>query len=107
MAGRCYTELHKPAKAEPLLRNAIEQYNQALVRENALYLSWLAEDYVQLGDLDQAADISMRITALAAHTNSVRTDARLRHVAKQLSPYRSTPSVADFFDAYASSAETS
>lgn len=27
MAGRCYTELRKPAKAEPLLRNAIEQYN--------------------------------------------------------------------------------
>lgn len=107
MAGRCYTELHKPTKAEPLLRNAIEQYNQALVRENALYLSWLAEDYVQLGDIDQAADISTRIAALAAHTNSARTDARLHHVAKQLSPYRSTPSVADFFDAYASSAETS
>ena len=67
----------------------------------------LAEDYVQLGDLDQAADISMRIAALAAHTNSARTDARLRHVAKQLTPYRSTPSVADFLDAYASSAEMS
>jgi hypothetical protein len=46
MAGRCYTELHQPARAEALLRNALGQYDQALVRENALYLSWLAEDYV-------------------------------------------------------------
>lgn len=107
MAGRCYTELGKPAKAEPLLRNAIGQYNQALVRENALYLSWLAEDYVQLGDIDQAANLAMRIAALAEHTDSTRADTRLRHVAKRLSPYRSTPAVADFFDAYASLAEAS
>jgi hypothetical protein len=107
MAGRCYTELRAPAKAEPLLRNAIGQYNQALVRENALYLSWLAEDYVQLGEIDHAADLATRIAALADHTNSARANARLHHIAKQLTPYRSTTAVAEFFDVYESSAEES
>jgi hypothetical protein len=29
-----------------------------------LYLSWLAEDFVQLGDIDQAADIATSMAAL-------------------------------------------
>jgi tetratricopeptide (TPR) repeat protein len=102
MAGRCYTELHQPAKAEALLRKALGQYDQALVRENALYLSWLAEDYVQLGDIDQASDIATSMAALTSHTNSARTDTRLRHVAKQLAPYRNASAAKEFFDAYES-----
>jgi hypothetical protein len=42
------------------------------------------------------------MAALAAHTKSARTDARLRFIAGQLAPYRSTASVADFFDVYQS-----
>jgi hypothetical protein len=100
MAGRCYTELHQPGKAEKLLTGAIARYNRMLIRENSLYLSWLAEDYVQLGDVDQAAEIASRMTALAARTSSARTDARLEHVARRLAPYRDTASVADFFEEY-------
>ena len=102
MAGRCYTELRKPDRAERLLTNALSRYNGALVRENSLYLSWLAEDYVQLGDIEHAADIALRMAALAARTNSVRTDTRLRFIARQLAPYKGTPSVTDFFDLYQS-----
>ena len=100
MAGRCYTELRQPSKAENLLTGAIARYDQTLIRENSLYLSWLAEDYVQLGDVDQAAEIASRMAALAARTNSARTDTRLRYIASQLAPYKDTASVADFFDAY-------
>jgi tetratricopeptide (TPR) repeat protein len=100
MAGRCYTELHKPARAESLLRGAIGRYNQTLIRENSLYLSWLAEDYIQLGDIDQAAEIATRMAALATRTNSGRTDNRLRHVAERLKPYSTAGVVAGFFDAY-------
>jgi hypothetical protein len=102
MAGRCYTELRRPDRAEPLLASAIGRYDQTLVRENSLYLSWLAEDYVQLGEIEHAADIATRMAALAARTNSARTDNRLRHIAKLLGPYRRTASVADFYDAYQS-----
>jgi hypothetical protein len=104
MAGRCYTELHYPGRAERLLTGAIAQYNQTLVRENSLYLSWLAEDYVQLSEIDQAAAVASRMAALAARTTSARTDTRLRYLADQLAPYRDTSSVADFFDAYQTAA---
>ena len=100
MAGRCYTELHQPSKAESLLTGALSRYNQTFIRENSLYLSWLAEDYVQLGEIDHAAELAARMAALAARTNSARTDTRLRYLADQLAPYRDTASVADFFNAY-------
>jgi hypothetical protein len=99
MAGRCYTELRKPDRAEKLLTDALSRYGPAFVRENSLYLSWLAEDYVQLGEIDHAAGIATQMAALAARTNSARTDTRLRHLASQLGPYGGTPSVADFLDA--------
>ena len=102
MAGRCYTELCNPGRAVSLLTGAIGRYDQALVRENSLYLSWLAEDYVQLAEIEHAAHLATRMAALAARTSSARTDTRLRYIAKQLSPYRGTPAVADFFDAYQS-----
>lgn len=60
MAGRCYTELKRPKQGESLLQQAIAKYNHALVRENALYLSWLAEDYIQLGEIDQAAATAIK-----------------------------------------------
>ena len=102
MAGRCYTELRQPGRAVSLLTDAISRYDPAHVRENSLYLSWLAEDYVQLDEIEQAATLATDMAALAARTNSARTDSRLHYIARQLGPFRGTPSVADFFDAYQS-----
>jgi tetratricopeptide (TPR) repeat protein len=104
MAGRCYTELRQPARAESLLTSAMARYGPEFVRENSLYLSWLAEAYVQLGEIEHAAGIATQMAALAAHTNSARTDARLHYIAGQLGPYRETASVAGFFDAYQAAA---
>lgn len=100
MAGRCYTELGKPARAEQLLREAIGRYDQTMIRENSLYLSWLAEDYIQLGEVEHAADMATRTAILAGRTNSARADIRLRFLAGRLEPYRSNATVANFFDAY-------
>lgn len=100
MAGRCYTELGKPAKAERLLSDAIGRYDQTLIRENSLYLSWLAEDYVQLDEVEHAADMATRMAVLAGRTNSARTDTRLRFIAGRLEPYKGNARVADFFEAY-------
>ena len=55
MAGRCFTELKKPGRAEPLLRSATASYNNTLIRENSLYLSWLAEDYILMNEIELAA----------------------------------------------------
>jgi tetratricopeptide (TPR) repeat protein len=104
MAGRCYTELQRPAKAEPLLRDAISGYDDTHIRENALYLSWLAEDYILLGDIDAAVETSTRVLDLKSRADSARTDERLRHLAKLLRRYKEVQDVAEFLDRYRDSA---
>jgi hypothetical protein len=100
MAGRCYTELKKPKLAEPLLLNAIARYDDSRIRESSLYLSWLAEDYVLLNEVDRASEIATRVLELGTRANSARTDERLRHLARLLKPYSEVRSAADFLDQY-------
>lgn len=100
MAGRCYTELHRPDRAEPLLRQAIEHYNQPFIRENSLYLSWLCEDYIQLNEIAHAAEIAKHVAQLSEQANSARTDTRLRHLVDLLRPYKAVPEVSDFLAVY-------
>jgi transcriptional regulator with XRE-family HTH domain len=100
MAGRCFTELKQPGRAEPLLRSATSSYDNALVRENSLYLSWLAEDYVLLNEIDIAAEIATHVLELGSRANSARTDERLRHLARLLRRYKDVRSAASFFDQY-------
>jgi len=100
MAGRCFTELKQPARAEPLLRNATSSYDNALIRENSLYLSWLAEDYVLLNEIDLAAEIATRVLELGSRADSARTDERLRHLARLLRRYKDSRAAAGFLDQY-------
>jgi hypothetical protein len=102
MAGRCYTELRMPDRAVTLLTDAIGNYDQALIRENALYLSWLAEDFIQLNDLDQASDLGTRMAQLVSRTNSARARDRLDHVAALLTPNQTSTPVKEFLDVYSS-----
>ena len=100
MAGRCYTELKQPKpRRASASRTRSTNYNDALVRENALYLSWLAEDYIQLqGEIDHTASIAKEVLTLAGRTNSARTDDRLQHLARLLKPYADVQ--ADFLSLY-------
>jgi tetratricopeptide (TPR) repeat protein len=100
MAGRCYTELNEPARAEPLLKDAISRYDDTHIRENALYLSWLAEDYILLSEIDAAAEISTQVLELKSRANSVRTDERLGRLAKLFRRYKDVQSAAEFLDRY-------
>ena len=100
MAGRCYTELKQPARAEPLLRNATSSYDNTLIRENSLYLSWLAEDYILLNEIDLAAEVATHVLELGSRANSARTDERLRHLARLLKRYKDAQAAADFLDRY-------
>ena len=100
MAGRCFTELKQPARAEPLLRSATSGYDNALIRENSLYLSWLAEDYILLSEIDLAAETATRVLELGSRANSARTDERLRHLARQLRRYEDVQTVTGFLGQY-------
>jgi transcriptional regulator with XRE-family HTH domain len=100
MAGRCYTELKRPDRAKPLLLDAISVYDDARIRENTLYLSWLAEDHILLGEIDAASAISTQILDLKSRANSARTDERLRHLARLLKNHKDAKSAAEFLDRY-------
>lgn len=56
MAGRCMVMLGKPARAVPLLREAIATYPADHAREVALYRGWLAAAYAAAGDTDAAQE---------------------------------------------------
>ena len=100
MAGRCYTELKQPGRAEPLLRGATSDYDNVSIRENSLYLSWLAEDCILLNEIDHAAQIATRVLELGSRADSARTDDRIRHLAKLLRRSKDVQSVSIFLDQY-------
>jgi hypothetical protein len=100
MAGRCLTELKQPARAEPLLRKATSGYDNTLIRENSLYLSWLAEDYILLNEIDLAAEIATHVLEFGSRANSARTDERLRHLTRLLRCYKDVQPAAAFLNQY-------
>jgi transcriptional regulator with XRE-family HTH domain len=87
MAGRCYTELFRPLKAEPLLVSVLARYDDAHAREKALYQTWLAETYLRARELDQAAAAATSALDLSLRVHSARSRSRVRHVRHRLSPY--------------------
>jgi tetratricopeptide (TPR) repeat protein/transcriptional regulator with XRE-family HTH domain len=100
MAGRCYTELGQPQRAEPLLRRVLDRYDQRRAREVALYVSWLAQGYAQAGELDEAAEQASRALVVAAGVNSARGNERVRFLRYLLHPYLDVPAVREFEELY-------
>ncbi|MFI1385264.1 transcriptional regulator [Embleya sp. NPDC020886] len=103
MAGRCYTELRRPLRAEPLLRTAVDRYDTTHVREMSLYLSWLAEAYLQAREVDEAARVATRVLDIAVGIDSARSNARLSLLAGQLASHESAPVVREFRERFAES----
>lgn len=99
MAGRCWTELQRPAHAIPPLERALATYDDRCTREVALYLSWLAEAYLQAHDVEHAAEIAMRTVETNARTASARSDERVRVLAKRFAPHAGVPAARDLIDA--------
>lgn len=96
MAGRCYVELGLAARAVPLLSAALSHYDERRGRERALYLSWLAEAQIAVGEIDEAAATATEVLTLTARTTSARSDARVRLLRNKLRPHRAVSVVAEF-----------
>ncbi|MFJ4687804.1 XRE family transcriptional regulator [Streptomyces sp. NPDC088789] len=98
MTGRCWTELHRPLRAVPVLEAALARYDDAHARDKSLYLSWLADSYLTAGEVEQAAAVSVRALDLCAGVASVRPRARLAPVLGRLSQHQTVPAVAEVLD---------
>lgn len=52
MTGRCWAVLNQPAKAIVALEDALANYKDTHARDKSLYMTWLAEGYVESGEED-------------------------------------------------------
>ena len=95
MTGRCWSELHRPLRAVPVLEGALSRYSDAHARDKALYSSWLADSYLDAGEVEQAVDTVRSSLAVMGDVASVRPRQRLAAVARRLTPHRELPVVAD------------
>ncbi|WP_147403986.1 XRE family transcriptional regulator [Nocardia panacis] len=83
MAGRVWSVLRRPERAIPPLQRALEGYPDAWARDKALYLTWLADAYLDAGDRAQALDTAEQAFALAGNVASVRPLVRVRETAQR------------------------
>ncbi|GAA1356215.1 XRE family transcriptional regulator [Streptomyces beijiangensis] len=98
MTGRCWTELHRPLRAVPVLDAVLARYDDTHARDKSLYLSWLADSYLSAGEIEQAASTVGRALELSAGVASVRPRQRLAPTLRQLSVHRELPVVAEILD---------
>jgi uncharacterized protein HemY len=97
MAGRCWTELHRPLRAVPALEAAMRQYEDSHARDKALYQSWLAEAYLDAGEVARAAQVTNNALDLSAGVASSRPKQRLDVVLERFAPHKSETNVTELF----------
>ncbi|MFF3911316.1 hypothetical protein ACFYZJ_36460 [Streptomyces sp. NPDC001848] len=98
MESRVYTELKRPLRAVPLLRDVLARYDATHTRELALYLSWLAVALADANEPEEAAATAQRVMTLSADVASERTAERVKVVLRRLEEYRDVPEVREVLD---------
>ncbi|MFI2030949.1 transcriptional regulator [Streptomyces buecherae] len=98
MEARVHTELRRPLRAVPLLRDVLGRYDATHTRELALYLSWLAVAYADANEPEEAAATAARVMSLSADVASERTAERVRVVLARLAEYAEVPEVRAVLD---------
>ena len=98
MAGRCWTALHRPLRAVPILEDTLATYDGTHAREKALYSTWLAEAYLDAREPEQAAMIAGQALEAASGVASARPRERAAMLMRRLEPYRRLPAVASVLD---------
>ncbi|TWV43393.1 helix-turn-helix transcriptional regulator [Streptomyces misionensis] len=94
MESRVYTELHRPLRAVPLLRDVLSDYDATHTREMALYLSWLAVAFADANEPEEAVSVAERVIAISSDVASERTAERVRVVLRKLKDFSDVPEVA-------------
>jgi hypothetical protein len=98
MSGRCWTELKRPLRAVPVLKDVLARFNDAYARDKALYLSWLADAYLTAGEPEESAAVTSRVLDLSIGVASVRPRQQISQVLRRLSEFSTIPQVASVLD---------
>lgn len=101
MTGRCWSELRRPLRAVPVLEAALGRYSDTHSRDKALYSSWLADSYIDAGEIEQAATIVQSSLTVMGNVSSVRPRERLVKVASRLAEHGDLPVVRDLLGRHA------
>ncbi|MGI5521027.1 helix-turn-helix domain-containing protein [Micromonospora sp. CA-259024] len=105
MTGRCWAVLHRPLRAIPVLERALATFCDTQARDKALYLSWLADAYLDANEIEQACQTAGSAVRLAGGVGSIRPRQRLHAFLHRLEPYASLPCVVEL-QALAAAAST-
>ncbi len=60
MTGRCWSVLRRPVRATVALEQALAVYDDTHARDKALYLSWLADAYLDANEVERACAATNR-----------------------------------------------
>ncbi|MEW2082861.1 helix-turn-helix transcriptional regulator [Streptomyces sp. NPDC005283] len=91
MDARVFTELRRPLRAVPLLRDVLERYDATHAREVALYRSWLAVALADANEPEQAAEEARNVIDASGDLSSERTAERARAVLHRLKEFEDVP----------------
>lgn len=99
MAGRCWTQLRRPLRAVPLLVRGLGQFDETHARDASLYSTWLAEAYTAAGEVEEAAQVTVRALELADGVASARPRRRIEQVVSALAlDHSAVPAVAELVE---------
>lgn len=101
MTGRCWSELRRPLRAVPVLESALGSYSDAHSRDKALYSSWLADSYIDAGEIEQAVVVVQSSLDVMGNVSSVRPRERLAAVAGRLTEHQNLAVVRDLLSSHA------
>jgi hypothetical protein len=101
MTGRCWTQLHRPLRAVPILEDVLSRYDDTHARDKAIYLTSLAHAYIDAREIEQAATVTKQAVELAMGVGSVRPAERIEKVVRRLKPHRALSPVSGALEAAA------
>ncbi|MFI5839669.1 helix-turn-helix domain-containing protein [Catenuloplanes sp. NPDC051500] len=84
MRGRCWSVLRRPVRAISALEGTLSAMPDTEARDKALYMSWLADAYVDAGEPEHAETLASQALGLADGVASTRPWLRLAAVADRL-----------------------
>lgn len=92
-AASCWIDLHQPARARPLIDDALESVQTDYVRDRAVFHVSSAEAHLHADNLEPACDDLYAAAGLARQTGSVRAIGMIRTTRRSMSRYDREPRV--------------